>query len=68
MVFEIEPTLTNHLPGLRVVVGYVDRVRVESSGANLQKFKEELLSEVKQKYSLESLKDVAIFRAYRDFF
>jgi len=51
-----------------VLIGYVDGVKVESSGANLQKFKEEVLGEVKQKYSLESLKDVAIFRAYRDFF
>ena len=55
-------------PGLQVVVGYVEGVTVESSGADLQKFKEEVLREVKKKYSLESLKDVAIFRAYRDFF
>jgi DNA/RNA-binding domain of Phe-tRNA-synthetase-like protein len=68
MVFEIEPTLANRFPRLRVVVGYVDGVRVENSGADLQKFKEEVLTEVRQKYSLESLKDVAIFRAYRDFF
>ena len=49
-------------------MGYVDGVRVESSGAELKKFKEEALGEVKRKYSLESLKDVAVFRAYRDFF
>ena len=68
MVFEIEPTLASRFPGLQVVVGYVDGVRVENSGADLQKFKEEVLAEVRQKYSLESLKDAAIFRAYRDFF
>jgi DNA/RNA-binding domain of Phe-tRNA-synthetase-like protein len=43
-------------------------VNVGSSSADLQVFKEEVLLEVKQKYSLESLKDVAVFRAYRDFF
>ena len=43
-------------------------MRVESGGTELQKFKEEVLGEVKQKYSLESLKDIAVFRAYRDFF
>lgn len=53
---------------MRVLVGYVDGVKIESSGADLHKFREEVLDEVKQKYSLESLKDVAIFRAYRDFF
>lgn len=42
MVFEIEPTLANRFPGLRVVVGYVDGVRVENSGAELQRFKEEV--------------------------
>jgi DNA/RNA-binding domain of Phe-tRNA-synthetase-like protein len=68
MVFEIEPTLTSRFLGLRVLVGYVDGVRVENSGADLQSLKEQVLGEVKQKYSLESLKDVAIFRAYRDFF
>ena len=51
-----------------MLVGYVDGVKVESSGPDLHKLKEEVLGEVKPKYSLESLKDVAIFRAYRDFF
>jgi len=60
--------LKARFPGLQVVIGYVEGVTVESSGADLQKFKEEVLREVKKKYSLESLKDVAIFRAYRDFF
>jgi DNA/RNA-binding domain of Phe-tRNA-synthetase-like protein len=68
MVLEIEPTLANRFPGLRVIVGRVDGVRVERSSADLQRFKEEVLGEVKQKYTLESLKDVVIFRAYRDFF
>jgi DNA/RNA-binding domain of Phe-tRNA-synthetase-like protein len=68
LLFEIESTLKARFPGLQVVVGYVEGVTVESSGADLQKFKEEVLREVKEKYSLESLKDVAIFRAYRDFF
>ncbi len=49
-------------------MGYVDGVKVESSSAELQTFKEEVLGGVKRKYSLGSLKDVAIFRAYRDFF
>lgn len=51
-----------------MIVGYVDGVRVENSGGDLQRFKEEVSGEVKRKYSLESLKDVAVFRAYRDFF
>jgi DNA/RNA-binding domain of Phe-tRNA-synthetase-like protein len=68
MVLEIESRLKGRFPGLQVIVEYVDGVKVESSGADLQRFKEEVLGEVKQKYNLESLKDVVVFRAYRDFF
>jgi DNA/RNA-binding domain of Phe-tRNA-synthetase-like protein len=68
MVFEIEPALAKRFPGLRVVVRYVDGVTVKGSSPDLQRFKEEVLGQVRQKYSLESLKDVAVFRAYRDFF
>jgi DNA/RNA-binding domain of Phe-tRNA-synthetase-like protein len=68
LAFEIEPALKGRFPGLQVVVGEVEGVRVGSSGTELQKFKEEVLQEVKHKYTLESLKDIAVFRAYRDFF
>jgi len=68
MTLEIESNLKDRFPGLRVMVEYIDRVRVEDSGVELQEFKEAIYAEVKQKYSLESLKDVSIFRAYRDFF
>ena len=68
MTLEIEPSLRDRFPGLQVIVEYVDGVKVKESGAELQEFKEGLCGEVKRKYSLESLKDVSIFRSYRDFF
>jgi DNA/RNA-binding domain of Phe-tRNA-synthetase-like protein len=68
LAFEIESTLKCRFPGLQLVVGCVEGVKVGSSGADLLEFKEEVLGEVRQKYSLESLRDVAVFRAYRDFF
>ena len=68
MVLEIEPSLGERFPGLQVLFGYVDGVRVEESGKELQGFKENVCAEVRGKYSLESLKDVSIFRSYRDFF
>lgn len=68
MTPEIEPSLRDRFPGLHVIVEYVDGVRMEESGAELQEFKEALCGEVKRKCSLESLKDVSIFRSYRDFF
>jgi len=68
MVLEIEPSLAERFPGLQVLFGYVDGLRVEESGKELQGFKENVCAEVRGKYSLESLKDVSIFRSYRDFF
>ena len=68
MVLEIEPSLGERFPGLQVLFGYVDGVRVEDSSKELQGFKESVCAEVRGKYSLESLKDVSIFRSYRDFF
>ena len=68
MVFEIAFPLRDRFPGLQVIVGHIEGVRVESTGADLKRFKEGVLGEVKRKYSLESLKDVVIFRTYRNFF
>jgi DNA/RNA-binding domain of Phe-tRNA-synthetase-like protein len=68
MILEIEQRLRTRFPGLQVLVESVNDVRVEESGSELQAFKAGVCEEVKQKYTLESLKDVAIFRSYRDFF
>jgi DNA/RNA-binding domain of Phe-tRNA-synthetase-like protein len=68
MSLEIEFNLRTRFPGLQVIEEYVDGVRVDQSGVELQEFKEATCEEVKRKYSLESLKDVSIFRSYRDFF
>jgi len=68
MNLEVEPSLRERFPGLQVIVEYVDGVKVEDTGNELQMFKETVCAEVKGKYSLESVKDVAIFRSYRDFF
>ena len=68
MTFRIEPNLRERFPGLQVVVKSLDGVTVESAGVELQSFREEVCREIKQKYTLEDLKNVPIFRAYRDFF
>jgi len=68
MVLEIEPSLKSRFPGLRVIVGYIDGVRVESGSAELLGLKDGICEEVKRKYTLESLRGVSVFRLYRDFF
>ena len=68
MILEIAPQLRERFPGLQVLVEYVDGVSVQASGSELRTYKESICGEVRQKYTLDSLKDVTIFRAYRDFF
>ena len=68
LMLEIEMKLRERFPGLQVIVEYVDGVLVEESGRELQGYKESVCAEVKRKYSLETLKDVSVFRSYRDFF
>lgn len=68
MVIKIDADLEERFPGLRVLVARVDGVGVEKEKAELQRFKEEIVEEIKQRYNLTTVKDVPIFRAYRDFF
>jgi DNA/RNA-binding domain of Phe-tRNA-synthetase-like protein len=65
---QIDPSLKAKFPGLRVLVQTIDDVVVTRTTASLEELKKIIADEVKSKYTLESLKDVPIFRAYRDFF
>jgi len=54
--------------GIDVLMCRVANVVVHKKNLELDRFKEEATEEVKGKYTLDSLKDVSVFRAYRDFF
>ena len=64
----IDPRLKARFPELMVLTCEVRGVRVERLTVGLEKFKEELMEEVRKRYDLESLKSLPVFRAYRDFF
>ncbi|MDI6643325.1 MAG: phenylalanine--tRNA ligase beta subunit-related protein [Candidatus Hodarchaeaceae archaeon] len=68
MGLKISEDLRERFPGLSVLVARVGGVRVEKVKAELQQFKEKTIEEIKQTYDLVTVKDVPIFRAYRDFF
>ncbi|MDI6884623.1 MAG: phenylalanine--tRNA ligase beta subunit-related protein [Hadesarchaea archaeon] len=68
MGLKISEDLRERFPGLSVLVARVGGVRVEKVKAELQQFKEKTIEEIKQTYDLVNVKDVPIFRAYRDFF
>jgi DNA/RNA-binding domain of Phe-tRNA-synthetase-like protein len=64
----ISQDLERFFPDLKVLVFSVKDVRVVRRNDELEEFKESVFRDVKQRYSLETIKDVPVFRAYRDFF
>jgi len=65
---EIKSDIESHFPKLRVLTSKIADVRVRKRDAELEKFKNELINKAMERYDLNSLKDVASFRAYRGFF
>ena len=68
MILSISEELKNRYPGLQALVSYIDDLKVAKSGDELEDFSQEIFSEVKNKYTLNNLKAIPIFRSYRDFF
>jgi DNA/RNA-binding domain of Phe-tRNA-synthetase-like protein len=68
MELKISPDLAESFAGLQALIAYIRGIKVEKSNIELEVFKEKIVKEIKNKYSIESLKDVPILRAYRDFF
>ena len=60
--------LKNRFPNLRALVFSVRDVEIAKMDNELESLEKEILKETREKYSLETLKDIPIFRAYRDFF
>ena len=67
-MISISADLRERFPGLRVSVARVEGVKVWKEKVELQRFKEEVVEEVRRAYDLATVKDVQIFRAYRNFF
>lgn len=60
--------IKSRFPKLRVLASKITIVEIRKKDAELEKFKNELINKMKEQYDLDSLKDVASFRMYRDFF
>ncbi|MHC1590014.1 MAG: B3/B4 domain-containing protein [Candidatus Hecatellaceae archaeon] len=68
MNITIHPEVKNAFPDLEVLTRQINGVKVERRNASLEKFREELVEEVKGRYSLETLGSLPTFKAYRAFF
>lgn len=68
MQLEVDPVLSTKYPGLRASIFSIKGVVVKKRAPDLEELREAISREVRAKYTLENLKDVPAFRAYRDFF
>jgi len=68
MSLRIHFKVRESFPGLEVLTRQVRGVKVEKQNVELEKFRDELMKRVRERYDLETLKDLPTFRAYRDFF
>ena len=66
MNFYFDPRIKEKFPGIKVCIGSI--FGLHPSTENMGKLIESVFTKVREKYSLGDLKDVNIFRAYRDFF
>ena len=65
----IEQTLESSFPGLGVLELELNDLKVKKQVRNLDEFKARKQSEIRKKIvSLDAVKDLPIFRAYRDFY
>jgi DNA/RNA-binding domain of Phe-tRNA-synthetase-like protein len=68
-VLQISPDLTIAFPGLRVVEIEIGNLKIKKSDPQLEEFKSKKQTEIRGRIkSLEEVKNLPIFRAYRDFY
>jgi DNA/RNA-binding domain of Phe-tRNA-synthetase-like protein len=68
MSLKIDSKLKTRFPDLNVLTLHIEGVHVQKRDSELEKFKAEVMRQVRNDYSLDSVKDHPTFRAYRDFF
>ena len=68
MSLKIDSKLKTRFPDLTVLTLHIKGVHVQKRDIELEKFKVEVMRQVRNDYSLDSVKDHPTFRAYRDFF
>ena len=68
MTLKIDSELSARFPDLTALMLQVNGVKIQKRDAELEKFKLEIMKQVRGEYDLNAVKDHPTFRAYRDFF
>jgi len=65
---EFSKEVPTSFPGICVAEGDIRSVHITRERPGLEALKQEIIREIRSRYSLEQVKDEPLFRAYRDFF
>lgn len=65
---QFDSRVLDAFPGICVAEGEIRSVRIEKESVGLKALKAGVVAEIRSRYSLETVKDEPLFRAYRDFF
>jgi DNA/RNA-binding domain of Phe-tRNA-synthetase-like protein len=68
MGLKTDPELSIRFPNLTALTLHINGVKIKKRDTELEKFKLEVMKQVRNKYDLDAVKDHPTFRAYRDFF
>ena len=68
LLLQIGPSLSSKYPGLKATIFSISGVVVQRSTPALTELKRAVAEEIRSNYTLETLKEVPMFRADRDFF
>jgi len=68
LLLQIDPSLSSKYPGLKATTFSISGAIVQRSTPALGELKRAVAEEIRSNYTLETLKEVPMFRAYRDFF
>ena len=68
MTLNIESHLQKSFPDLKVLTCLIRGVNVEKRNVEFERFKQEVMKQVRDQYDLDSLRNLSTFRTYRDFF
>lgn len=68
MSLKIDSKLKVQFPDLTAFILHLKDVKIQKRNAELEKFKVEIIRQVREEYDLNLVKDQPVFRSYRDFF
>ena len=65
---EIADEVLQKFPDLKVLLYEVNDIVISEVDPKLEQFKEQIYADVRRRFTLETLKDEPVFKAYRSFF